>query len=473
MNRFSIILVLMAFGSPMLANTIVLRAQNIGGGQKQIDVNRTFYGLTPGNTYTIEFDVLSVNKPVTITGVSISLVVNTLGSHSITFVSTANDLTLNFFHQSSGVPAKIELDNMILVESTKVTEEFCTSVNNPNYRYAFNGYEKDDEVQGKGNFSDFGARCYNPRLGRFLTIDPKVHEYCEWAPYLFAGNNPLGFRDENGEGPDDPNGGEGDKNKAIQPAEAKNHSGRLSFTFVGLDRKQISGDIGLKLNTDFSYIQPFAPNADKFKPDEPSSFSSLEYTYKSIGLGENGMFGLDLSAGAYRNHTKGGFTDDSGTEIIHFGKGNSNVGVSSSLELRTPSIFGFDASIGGQIGTGPQFTELRGEQDVDNQGGKDLTITPGNWGVRGWGVTTNVSFNLNTPVSNVSITGKPGLSNVLSGWSASVTGMMSIHSARYSPFQTDNAVTGETIQYDSMNTVTGTQTPLTWTFKLSYNFKHK
>ncbi len=40
------------------------------------------------------------------------------------------------------------------------------SYNGGDYRYGFNGTEKDDEVKGAGNQIDFGASGYDPRLGR-------------------------------------------------------------------------------------------------------------------------------------------------------------------------------------------------------------------------------------------------------------------------------------------------------------------
>jgi RHS repeat-associated protein len=65
------------------------------------------------------------------------------------------------------------------------------SQSNSNYRYGFNGKEKSDEVYGEGNVYDYGARIYNPRLGRFLSVDPMTKSYPLLTPYQFASNSPI------------------------------------------------------------------------------------------------------------------------------------------------------------------------------------------------------------------------------------------------------------------------------------------
>jgi len=67
-----------------------------------------------------------------------------------------------------------------------------------NYRYGFNGMEQDPELHGAGNSYDFGARLYNPRLGRWLSRDAMAHKYMDLTPYAFAANNPLYYRDPDG-----------------------------------------------------------------------------------------------------------------------------------------------------------------------------------------------------------------------------------------------------------------------------------
>jgi len=59
------------------------------------------------------------------------------------------------------------------------------------YRFGFNGMEKDDEVKGNGNSLDFGARIQDPRIGRWLSLDPLQHKYPSQAPYSFVANSPM------------------------------------------------------------------------------------------------------------------------------------------------------------------------------------------------------------------------------------------------------------------------------------------
>jgi RHS repeat-associated protein len=59
------------------------------------------------------------------------------------------------------------------------------------YRYGFNGKESDSETYGDGNIYDYGFRIYNPRLGRFLSVDPITNSYPHLTPYQFASNRPI------------------------------------------------------------------------------------------------------------------------------------------------------------------------------------------------------------------------------------------------------------------------------------------
>lgn len=68
----------------------------------------------------------------------------------------------------------------------------------PAYRYGFNGKEADDEWNGDGNMCDYGFRVSDPRLGRFLSVDPLAPDYPWYTPYQFAGNKPINSVDLDG-----------------------------------------------------------------------------------------------------------------------------------------------------------------------------------------------------------------------------------------------------------------------------------
>jgi RHS repeat-associated protein len=59
------------------------------------------------------------------------------------------------------------------------------------YRYGFNGKENDNEIKGEGNQQDYGMRIYDPRIGRFLSVDPLATSFPWYTPYQFAGNKPI------------------------------------------------------------------------------------------------------------------------------------------------------------------------------------------------------------------------------------------------------------------------------------------
>jgi RHS repeat-associated protein len=66
------------------------------------------------------------------------------------------------------------------------------------YRYGFNGMERDDELKGSGNSYDFGARIYDSRLGRWMSLDPHQRRYSALSAYNFCFNSPLLFNDPDG-----------------------------------------------------------------------------------------------------------------------------------------------------------------------------------------------------------------------------------------------------------------------------------
>ncbi len=56
------------------------------------------------------------------------------------------------------------------------------------FRFGFQGQEEDDEIKGEGNSINFEFRMHDPRLGRFLSIDPLASDYPWNSPYAFGEN---------------------------------------------------------------------------------------------------------------------------------------------------------------------------------------------------------------------------------------------------------------------------------------------
>ena len=72
-----------------------------------------------------------------------------------------------------------------------------SSVANSGYQYKYNGKEYQDELEL--NMYDYGARNYDPAIGRWMNIDPLAEKYLNITPYNYAANNPIVFLDPNGE----------------------------------------------------------------------------------------------------------------------------------------------------------------------------------------------------------------------------------------------------------------------------------
>jgi len=66
------------------------------------------------------------------------------------------------------------------------------------YRNGFNGKEKVDEITGNSSDYDFGARIYDARIGRWLSVDPLNKNYPSISPYAFCLNNSLIYLDSDG-----------------------------------------------------------------------------------------------------------------------------------------------------------------------------------------------------------------------------------------------------------------------------------
>jgi RHS repeat-associated protein len=66
----------------------------------------------------------------------------------------------------------------------------------PDNKYLFNGKELQSDFEL--GWYDYGARFYDPVLGRWQVVDPMTDSAYSWTPYRYAFNNPGKFIDPNG-----------------------------------------------------------------------------------------------------------------------------------------------------------------------------------------------------------------------------------------------------------------------------------
>ncbi len=73
-----------------------------------------------------------------------------------------------------------------------------TEVYGRDYRFLFASYLSDNEIKGSGNHYSTAFRQYDPRIGRWFSVDPLAEER-EWvSSYNFVQNNPINRVDLNG-----------------------------------------------------------------------------------------------------------------------------------------------------------------------------------------------------------------------------------------------------------------------------------
>ncbi|MBJ7428017.1 MAG: hypothetical protein JHD28_03540 [Bacteroidia bacterium] len=152
------------------------------------------FSTEPGKTYRVMFKINLRGWPYMYikdkyTNTNLLSITNFIvpGDASYTFTATGFETDV-IFNEASNPAGSIQLANFTLEEVEA----------NSGYRFSFNGKERDNETYGEGYAYDYGARIYDSRLGKWLSLDPASSKYPMHSNYSFAANSPIKYYDRDG-----------------------------------------------------------------------------------------------------------------------------------------------------------------------------------------------------------------------------------------------------------------------------------
>lgn len=144
--------------------------------------------LNPGFTVELgaEFSAEIVPCPPTGEWVYQYYLADHLGNNRILFADLDNDGSVD--------ASEVLQENHYYAFGMEMDGDWQSTTEGPEQRYRYNGKEFSEEL----GLYDYGARWYDPAIGRWTSIDPLADSYAPFSPYNYTLNNPIRFIDPDG-----------------------------------------------------------------------------------------------------------------------------------------------------------------------------------------------------------------------------------------------------------------------------------
>jgi RHS repeat-associated protein len=228
-----------------------------------------------------------------------------------------------------------------------IMPERTFSATTKGYRFAFQGQEGDDEVSGEGNSYAYKYRMHDPRLGRFLSIDPLSSKYPQWSPYQFSGNQVISTIELEG----------------AEPLKDANEYGKA------LESKKSSS-----LNQEVSTVENFEDqNTWESYKNRSTEWSVYDDDGEILDGAITGGFTL-LKAEAY---------DYSGRNVVNFGYKSTVMEARIGVHKKFGPLGGFDVNASGGLGQVEASTESGWFNGEGGDYGLKINGELGLYGVKG------------------------------------------------------------------------------------------